>query len=60
MKKFFTPSITLILLTTTLFAQQIPNASFEDWKYDFDLETDKITGWKASYDYFNEDQPVQK
>jgi hypothetical protein len=41
-------------------AQNITNNGFEDWKANSACECDIPTGWRADFDYFNEDQPVVK
>lgn len=60
MIRTLTSLITLILFSNFALAQTIPNGNFEEWEFDFAIESDKIDGWRANYDYFNEDQPVEK
>lgn len=58
------PTFTLILLGMAFshlaISQSITNSGFEDWKANAACECDIPTGWRANFDYFNEDQPVVK
>jgi hypothetical protein len=60
MKRIFTSLFALLVLSNLSNAQLIPNGDFESWEFDFAIESDKLNDWRASYDYFNEDQPVVK
>ncbi|MFY0672006.1 MAG: T9SS type A sorting domain-containing protein [Bacteroidia bacterium] len=60
MKRLFTSLFTLLVLSNILNAQLVPNGNFEAWEFDFAIEADKPESWRATYDYFNEDQPVVK
>jgi hypothetical protein len=60
MKRIFTSLFALLVLSSITNAQLIPNGDFEDWDFDFAYEADSLVGWRADYDYFNENQPVIK